>query len=40
MNVVLPEELVHIGRLRDDTVRLIKENVPIGRLNVGVENEE
>lgn len=40
INAVLPEDVVHIGRLRDDTVRLIKENVPIVRLNVGVENEE
>lgn len=40
MNVALPEDAVHIGRHRDDTVRLIKEKVPIVRLNVGVENEK
>jgi hypothetical protein len=39
MNAVLPEGVMSTGRLKDDIVRPIKENVPTGRLRGGGENE-
>ncbi len=40
MNAVLLKDVAHTERPKNDTVRLIKENVPIVRLNVGVENDK